>query len=280
LWLGGPGVALGYWNRPGLTADRFVPDGFSGAVGGRLYRTGDLVCWRPDGTLEFLGRMDHQVKVRGFRVELGEVEVVLAAHPLVGGCVVVAHRPEAGPVRLVGYVEPAEGAVVVVERVRAFLVERLPEYMVPSALVVVERLPLNPNGKVDRHRLPAPEGDVLAAQVGFVAPRNSVEEVIAGIWTDVLGVARIGVHDNFFALGGHSLHGLQVTARIERDLRTHVPIRQLFEHPTVMRLAFSMVKSAPRPEQLVQIASIVLKVKSLTSVEISEILEQRKGQIS
>ncbi|WP_239098787.1 amino acid adenylation domain-containing protein, partial [Micromonospora qiuiae] len=153
LWLGGPGVAWGYWNRAGLTADRFVPDGFSGAVGGRLYRTGDVVCWRPDGSLEFVGRVDHQVKVRGFRVELGEVESVVVAHPAVASGVVVAVRSGDGPVRLVGYVQPVVGEPVSVAQLREFVGERLPEHMVPVSFVVMDSLPLNPNGKIDRRAL-------------------------------------------------------------------------------------------------------------------------------
>ncbi len=204
LYVGGVGLARGYLERPELTAERFVPHPFSVTPGARLYRTGDRVRWRADGQLEYLGRVDFQVKLRGFRIELGEVESVLREHPAVGGCVVVV-RQEAGDKRLVSYVVAREGQAVEVARLRAHLRQRLPEYMVPSAIVVLEALPLTSSGKVDQKALPSPEGLSTRSAEPFVAPRDALELQLARLWERLLGVESVGVHSNFFELGGHSL---------------------------------------------------------------------------
>jgi amino acid adenylation domain-containing protein len=230
LWVGGAGVTRGYLGRPGLTAERFVPDPFSGHAGARLYRTGDRVRWRADGAMDFLGRLDHQVKVRGFRIELGEVEAVLRRHECVADCAVVA-RGEAGDPRLVAYIVGEAEA----EELRAHLRRSLPEYMVPSAFVFLEALPLTPNGKLDRKALPAP--DFVSAEERYVAPRTPVEEVLAGIWAEVLRLERVGVQGNFFDLGGHSLLATRVVSRIREVFRVDLPLRALFEGPTVAELA-------------------------------------------
>ncbi|QOC93359.1 non-ribosomal peptide synthetase [Micromonospora craniellae] len=267
LWLGGPGVAWGYWDRPGLTADRFVPDGFSGVPGARLYRTGDVVFRRPDGSLEFVGRADHQVKVRGFRVELGEVESALLAYPAVASAVVVAARSDGAPVRLVGYVEPAAGAPVSVAGLREFLAERLPEHAVPSVFVVMDALPLTPNGKIDRAALPDPDTDQRVDQVAFRAPADPLEQIIAATWGEVLDVAEIGLDDNFFGLGGHSLHAVQVCGRLERTLRTPVSVRHLVEQPTVADLARRLRAEGPDAGRIDQIAAVVVQVRRLSPTE-------------
>ncbi|MFF0722720.1 amino acid adenylation domain-containing protein [Micromonospora sp. NPDC003816] len=267
LWLGGPGVAWGYWDRPGLTADRFVPDGFSGVPGARLYRTGDVVFRRPDGSLEFVGRADHQVKVRGFRVELGEVESALLGYPAVASAVVVAARSEGAPVRLVGYVEPVAGAPVSVAELREFLAERLPEHAVPTAFVVMDTLPLTPNGKIDRAALPDPDTDQRADQAAFRAPADPLEQIIAEVWGEVLDVAGIGLDDNFFGLGGHSLHAVQVCGRLERTLRTPVSVRHLVEQPTVADLARRLRAEGPDAGRLDRIAAVVMQVRRLSPTE-------------
>ncbi|HSS51591.1 MAG TPA: amino acid adenylation domain-containing protein, partial [Thermoanaerobaculia bacterium] len=240
IHVGGAGVARGYLARPALTAERFVPDPFvggtAGGVGGqRLYRSGDLARWRRDGDLEYLGRIDRQVKVRGFRIELGEIEAALAEHPGVREAAVVAREDRPGDVRLVGYVGSAAGPGPSQQALAAFLAERLPGYMVPAAWVLLDRLPLTANGKVDRAALPAP------AQRGeggaYVAPRSPVEEVLAGIWEEVLALERVGVEDDFFALGGHSLGAAQVISRVLKAFSVELPLRLLFEHPTVAALA-------------------------------------------
>jgi amino acid adenylation domain-containing protein len=231
LYVGGPAVPRGYGRQPGLTAEKLVPDPFAKAPGARLYRTGDRVRWRADGVLEYLGRLDAQVKVRGFRLEPGEIEAVLRRNAGVADCVVVARRDASGDRRLVAYVAGEVNA----EEMRAQARQSLPEYMVPSAFVVLERLPLTPNGKVDRRALPAPEHEL--AEERYVAPRTPAEEVLAGIWAEVLRRDRVGIHDHFFELGGHSLLVIRVLSRIGRALGVELPVRALFEAPTVAELA-------------------------------------------
>jgi amino acid adenylation domain-containing protein len=239
LYVGGDGLARGYLGRPGLTAERFVPDPFGAAPGGRLYRTGDLARWRADGALEFLGRLDHQVKLRGFRVELGEVEAALGQHPGVREAAVLAREAAPGDLRLVAYVVGAGEAAPAPEELRAFLRARLPEYMVPAAFVALESLPLTPNGKVDRRALPAPELGARAADRPYQAPATALERVLAELWGEVLGVpaSGVGVHDNFFELGGHSLLATQLVARVRDHLQAELPLRHVFEAPTVAGLA-------------------------------------------
>ncbi len=239
LLLGGAGLARGYLNRPDLTAERFVPDP-AGRPGERLYRTGDLVRRRADGELEFLGRLDHQVKIRGFRIELGEIEAALLAHPEVREAVVVA-RAESGETRLVAYTAPGVPAGL-----RESLRERLPDYMIPAAFVGLESLPLTPNGKVDRKSLPASERRDRADEEEE-GPRRPLEEILAGIWSEVLRLERVGVRANFFELGGHSLLATQVVSRVREVCGVELPLRRLFESPTVEDLA-AQVEAARRAE--------------------------------
>jgi len=238
--IGGAGVSRGYLGRPGLTAERFVPDPFGGGAGGRLYRTGDLARRLPDGTIEFLGRIDHQIKVRGFRVELGEIEAALRSHPAVGEAVVAAWEEAPGGKALAAYVVPREDASLDPVELRAFLGRVLPDYMVPPRFVRLDALPLTPNGKIDRSALPAPEREPAAAtgDPGAPgAPRTIVEEVVAGIWTEVLGVGAVGPRDDFFALGGHSLLAMRVISRTRQAFRVELPMRSLFDRPTLEGLA-------------------------------------------
>jgi hypothetical protein len=245
LYVGGAGVGRGYLGDPARTAAAFVPDPFGaecGAPGARLYRTGDLARRLADGSLEFLGRIDHQVKIRGHRIELGEIETVLCLHPGVAGAVAIAHRPGDGPAQLVAYValrgEGAAGAPPAGPTdLRAYLQARLPPYMVPGQVIVLEALPLSPNGKVDRRQLPAPEAVRPQADAPAEPPSGAVEEAIARIWCDVLGVAGVGALDNFFDLGGHSLLLVQVHGRLQELLERDVPIVELFRRPTVRALA-------------------------------------------
>ncbi|HYG80435.1 MAG TPA: condensation domain-containing protein, partial [Pyrinomonadaceae bacterium] len=234
FYVGGAGLARGYLGRPRLTAQRFVPDPFSGKAGGRLYRTGDVGRMLRGGGLEYVGRADNQVKIRGFRIELGEVEAALSSHPGVRECAVVAREEAGGGRRLVAYVAGRGEAGV--GELRSHLKGRLPEYMVPQAFVVLDALPLTENGKVDRRALPEPEGRV--ADVGrYVAPRTAAEELVAGVWAEVLGVGRVGVEENFFELGGHSLLATQVASRVRDVFGVEVPLRAIFERPTVAGLA-------------------------------------------
>lgn len=236
IYIGGIGVARGYINSPALTAERFLPNPFSSEPGARWYRTGDLARRRSDGNVEFLGRSDHQVKIRGMRIELGEIEAVLAQHEGVRRCVVVAREDVPGQRQLVAYVltTPDEPAVSATE-LRSYLKEKLPEYMVPAFFVSLTELPLTPNGKVDRRALPAPER--AEAEQSFAAPRTVVEELLVAIWRQVLQLDRVGIHDNFFHLGGHSLLATQVLSRLRQTFGVELPLRALFEFPSVAGLA-------------------------------------------
>jgi hypothetical protein len=232
LYIAGAGLARGYLNNRALTAERFVACPFGS--GKRMYRTGDLVRWRRDGTLEFAGRADEQIKLRGFRVEPGEIEAVLTARPDVAQAVVIAREDEPGDKRLVAYVVPAPGATVTPADLRARVAQTLPDYMVPSACVLLEAVPLTPNGKVDRAELRAPEHTGVAGARG---PRTPLEEMLCGLFAELLRVAGVGIDDNFFELGGHSLLATRVISRIRAVLGPQVPIRALFDAPTVAELA-------------------------------------------
>jgi amino acid adenylation domain-containing protein len=240
LHLGGAGLARAYLGRPELTAEKFVPHPYS-HDGARLYRTGDQVRWLADGTLEFLGRWDQQVKLRGFRVELGEIESALNEHEAVQESVVVAQEDEPGERRLVAYVVTAsDDPNFNGSELRSYLRERLPEYMVPSAFVPLEQLPLTPNGKVDRRALPAPEQDGSSALLEYVAPRTQTEELLCQLWAGVLKAERVGITDNFFELGGHSLLATQLVSRVREIFQVDLPLRRLFELPTVSDLAAAL----------------------------------------
>ncbi|HYR08202.1 MAG TPA: amino acid adenylation domain-containing protein, partial [Longimicrobium sp.] len=230
-YVGGDGVVRGYLDRPGLTAERFVPDPFASEPGARMYRTGDRLRWKADGRLEFIGRVDEQVKVRGFRIEPGEIEATLTAHAHVHEARVIVREDEPGEQRLVAYVVGEADADALREHLRL----SLPEYMVPSAFVRLERIPLTPNGKLDVKALPAL--DLASAGERYVAPRTPVEEVLAEIWAEVLRLERVGVRDSFFELGGHSLLATRVVSRIRAVFGVELPLRALFEGPTVAELA-------------------------------------------
>lgn len=245
LCVGGLGVARGYRNRADLTADRFIPDPFDHALGARLYRTGDMARYRPDGNVEFLGRLDHQIKIRGFRIEPGEIEAAIGGHPAVQQAAVVAVEAvtnEPSPSlpmdkRLAAYIVPVGEPGPTDGELRRFLQESLPDYMVPSAFVFIPALPLTPNGKVDRDALPTPDWSRRQLDGEYVSPRTATEEMLVGIWTRVLGVERVGVRDDFFGLGGHSLLATQVISRMRETLRVDLPLRNIFEAPTVEALA-------------------------------------------
>ncbi|MBZ4423049.1 non-ribosomal peptide synthase/polyketide synthase, partial [Myxococcus sp. RHSTA-1-4] len=258
LFIGGTGVGRGYVGRPDLTAERFIPDAFSTTPGERLYRTGDLARWLADGTIEFLGRIDHQVKVRGFRIELGEIEVALSRQPGVSAAVVVAREDVPGDKRLVAYVVQEPGHPSTMADLRSALEQRLPEYMVPSAFVRLDAFPLNSNGKVDRAALPAPEAGSYAERKAYVAPRTPTEELMAGLWAQVLRLDRVSMEDDFFELGGHSLMAMQLVSRIRAAFQVELPVRELFESLTVAKLALrvealKLAGSGAQPPALVAV---------------------------
>jgi amino acid adenylation domain-containing protein len=240
LYIGGPCLTRGYLNRPDITAALFIPHPFAEEPGARLYKTGDLVRYLPGGNLEFLGRIDHQVKVRGFRIELGEIEAVLEMHGHVRESVVMAREDTPGNQRLVAYLVPEEEQQIALAELRAFLREKLPDYMIPYAYSIMDAFPLTANGKVDRQALPAPEQLDPELTENFVTPRDPTEEVIAGICAEVLGLTRLGVHDNLFDLGCHSLLATKIVARLREAMRVELPLLSLFEAPTVAGLAESI----------------------------------------
>jgi amino acid adenylation domain-containing protein len=259
LYIGGDGLARGYRGRPALTAERFVPDPFSGERGARLYRTGDLARWLPGGALECLGRVDHQVKVRGFRIELGEIETALARHPDIRQAVAVVREDTPGDRRLTAYIVPAPGREPAAKDLRDHLHETLPDYMIPSAFVLLEALPLSPNGKVNRAALPRPQAATQSAEE-YVAPVTPVEQALAEIWAAVLGVDKVGARDNFFDRGGHSLLGMQVVARLRDAYQIEVPVKLLFDAPTLADLARiveqDLVRSAGDDEMAALLADL------------------------
>ncbi|HEU4885339.1 MAG TPA: amino acid adenylation domain-containing protein, partial [Longimicrobium sp.] len=240
LYVGGAGVARGYLDRPALTAERFVPDPLSGEPGARLYRTGDLGRWLPEGALAFAGRTDAQVKVRGYRVEPGEIEARLVEHPAVREAVVLAREDAPGEKRLVAYVVGDETGA---DLLRAHLAERLPEHMVPAAYVRLDSMPLTPSGKVDRRALPAPDGGAYPRR-GYEAPSGRVEEAVAAIWVELLGAERMGRHDHFFELGGHSLLATRVVSRVRRTLGVEAAPRDLFDRPVLADFARGLETAA------------------------------------
>jgi amino acid adenylation domain-containing protein len=241
LHIGGESVARGYLNRPDLTAEKFIPDPFSGTPGARMYKTGDLARYRPDGNIEFLGRADQQVKIRGFRIELGEIEAVLGQHPAVRDAAVLAREDVPGEKRLVAYVVADETT----DALRRFLQEKLPEPMIPAVVMALEALPLMPNGKIDRRALPAPDRSRPELEKAFVAPRDDLELQLAQIWEEVLGVRPVGVRDNFFELGGHSLLAVRLFAVIEKRLAKKLPLTTVFQGATVEHLAGILRQQAP-----------------------------------
>jgi acyl carrier protein len=232
-------LARGYLNRPDLTAEKFVPNPHGPEPGSRMYRTGDLARYLPDGDIEYLGRMDDQMKLHGYRIEPGEIEAALTAMSGVREAVVVALSDQSGDKRLVAYIvmdeAPGRDGEDAVAGLRSALRQSLPDYMVPSHFMVLEGLPLNANGKVDRKALPTPAGTAFSAQ-SYVAPQTPIEEAVAQIWCEVLGLDRVGVTDDFFDLGGHSLQATRVVSRIEDLLGVTLPLKTMFDAPTIEKI--------------------------------------------
>jgi acyl carrier protein len=239
LHIGGAGLARGYLHRPDLTAAAFIPNPFGPPDAPRLYKTGDLARYRPDGAIAFLGRLDHQVKLHGFRIELGEIEACLARHPGVRQAVVSRREDPPGHPQLIAYVVPSAGgelSALALDEIRDTLEPHLPDYMMPTAIMGLPELPLLPNGKIDRRALPAPQGAGAPADA-FVAPRNATETHLATLWREILHVERVGIHDPFFTLGGNSLIATRLTSRLRAAFDLDLPLRTLFERPTIAALA-------------------------------------------
>ena len=284
LCLGGVGIARGYLNRPELTAEKFVPDPFeivsgqSGQGGERLYRTGDLARSLPRGGIDFLGRIDHQVKVRGFRVELGEIETALRKHPGVKDALLLSEdREESGEQRLVAYVVFEPGGAPSAEDLRRYLQGKLPSYMIPASFVSLERFPMTAGGKIDRIALLKMQGDVLKPQTERIFPRNPVEQQLAEIWSELLGVREIAVNDNFFALGGHSLIATQIVARILDIYGVEIPLRRVFESPTVADLASTIAEAMAEQEEESNLESLLSEVEALSKEKASAMLGEAQA---
>ncbi|MFQ5615529.1 MAG: amino acid adenylation domain-containing protein, partial [Anaerolineales bacterium] len=276
MYIGGIGVTRGYLNRPGLTADRFIPDPFGSQPGARLYKTGDIARYLPDGSIEFLGRMDDQVKIRGYRIELGEIEVILGQYPAVQEVAVIAREDTPGEKRLVAYVTPNPGQELTVRALRDYLSKKLPDYMVPSAYIFMDVLPRTPIGKLDQEVLPAPARVRPNLDIAFVVPRTPLEEVLAGIWAEVLDVEEVGVDDNFFELGGHSILVTQLASRVRNTLPVELPLRTLFEMPTVAGLAESLLQNPDEREKIEKIAQLMVKIAHLSEDEVDALLKEKR----
>ncbi len=275
LCVAGVSLARGYLNRPEMTNAKFIRDPFSQEPGARLYRTGDLTRYRRDGNIEFLGRIDDQVKVRGFRIELGEVESALRQHAALRDAAVVAREDAPGDKRLVAYVVPHREPAPSGGELKSFLKQQLPEYMVPSIFMAMASLPLSPSGKVDRRALPAPDMTRPELAHAYVPPRNSTEEKLAALCAELLGVDRVGVYDSFFDLGGHSLLATQFISRVRDDFRVELPLRNLFETPTISELATSIGAMQAQQSQMDKIAQMLKSVEQLSPTEVQAMLEQK-----
>jgi natural product biosynthesis luciferase-like monooxygenase protein len=273
LCIGGAGVVRGYLNRSELTAEKFIRNPFTAEPDARIYRTGDLARYRSDGSIEFLGRMDHQVKIRGHRIELPEIEAVLGQHASVRESAVIAREDVPGDKRVVAYVVWQPGVPREAKVLRSFLLAQLPEYMVPSAFVSLDRLPQTPNGKIDRRALPAPEGVQESDARQFVAPRTPVEEVLADLWVELLGVDRVGAEDNFFELGGHSLLATQLITRLREIFRVELPLGIIFEAATVSGLAAFMIAHESKPGLTEKTALILKQIEDMSETEVNAKLQ-------
>jgi amino acid adenylation domain-containing protein len=275
---GGVGLARGYLGRPALTAEKFIPDPFGAVPGARMYKTNDAARFRPDGEVELIGRMDFQVKIRGMRVELDEIAAALRRCPAVRECVVLAREDTPGDKRLVAYVVPEAGQRADAPALRRRLAESLPDYMLPAAFVELDALPLSPNGKIDRRALPAPGTGRPELEEPFAAARTPVEEVIVGVWSEVLGVERVGVRDDFAELGGHSLHATRIASRLRETFAVEVPLRALFESATVARQG-ELVESLGREARtdVTKAARLHLLVNSMSDAEVLSLLAGGNG---
>jgi amino acid adenylation domain-containing protein len=278
LFIGGAGLSRGYLNRPELTAEKFLPNPFAEEHGARLYRTGDVARYHENGEIEFLGRVDEQVKVRGYRIEPGEIEALLRRHPSIRESLVIARNDEGYGQRLVGYLVAQPDSTLSVSELREHLKQELPEYMIPSNWVFLESLPLTPNGKLNRQALPAPDGarpDIIS---NFTAPRTPVEEKLSDIWCETLVLERAGIHDNFFELGGHSLLATQIISRVRASFQVELPLRSLFESPTIAELAVIILQLKAARQDEDEMASLLSQVENMSASEIESYMQMWANQ--
>jgi acyl carrier protein len=287
ICVGGDCLALGYWRRPELTSERFVPSPFKSSDSPRLYKTGDLARYLPDGDIEFLGRADNQVKISGMRVELGEIEAALNSHPQIREAVVTVTSQSLDRYRLVAYFIARDGRPSIGNELQRFLRSNLPDHMIPSDFLLVDAFPLLPSGKVNRKALSSMAAERIVAERTFVAPRTETEEKLTQIWREVLSIDQVGVEDNFFDIGGHSLIVIQVIARIRKVLDVEVPFRTLFEEPTIAALADQVNKAIgkglkartpilARRKDLISSnrEALLAQLNSLSTDEVNELLKQ------
>jgi amino acid adenylation domain-containing protein/FkbH-like protein len=274
MYVGGAGVARGYLNRPDLNSERFIPDMFRPGADKRLYKSGDQARRLANGDIEYLGRIDQQVKIRGFRIELGEIETVLASHPGVRESVVVINSDESGEKRLIAYLVPNNGQPVTSADLYSYLKERLPEYMVPAAFVKLERMPLTSNGKIDRRALPDADVARPEAESAYVAPRTPLEEEVVEAWKEVLGLQRVGVHENFFEIGGHSLLATKVIILLRSRLGINVSLRLLFENPTVAGMATALMDTLLEHAEEPALADMISEVEGLSDEDARQMREE------
>lgn len=274
MYVGGAGVARGYLNRPELNNERFLPDMFHPANGNRLYKSGDQARRLANGDIEYLGRIDQQVKIRGFRIELGEIETVLASHPGVRESVVIINSDESGEKRLIAYLVPNTAQAVSSSELHAFMKERLPEYMIPAAFVKLEKMPLTSNGKIDRRALP--DADIMRPETegAYVAARTPLEEEVVEAWKEVLGLQRIGIHENFFEIGGHSLLATKVIILLRSRLGINLSLRLLFENPTVAGMATALMETLLEHTEEPALADMISEVEGLSDEDARQMREE------
>lgn len=274
LYIGGDGLSRGYLNHSDLTADRFVPDPFSLRPGARLYKTGDLARFLRNGEIEYIGRNDFQVKIRGYRIELGEIEFALAQHPCVRQAVVTARETNGRDKRLIAYLVLKEPGAVSAQQLKEFLKGQFPEYMVPFSFVMLDELPLTTTGKVDRNALPLDQIGVEANEK-YLAPQTALEQVLASIFAEILSLERVSADDSFFDLGGHSLLATQVLSRVREAFQLKVPLRKLFEAPTVAGFATVILEDEAERKRVEATAELLLKVVNFSDQEVQQLLVKR-----
>jgi amino acid adenylation domain-containing protein len=279
ICISGAGLARGYLNRADLTAEKFMPIPYGREAGARLYRTGDIGRYLLDGRVDYLGRADDQEKMHGYRIELGEIESVIRESEGIKECAAAVKEDEDGNKRLVAYVAREPGSSISISELRSHVAKKLPEYMVPSAYMILDELPLTPSGKINRPALPEPGRARRGQESTFISPRNVIEEVLAGIFSEVLKVEPVGVHDNFFNLGGHSILATQLVSRLRKTFQVSLPLRQFFESPTVAAISQTLVAGEIKPGQTERVATLIKKVENLSTEDLEELVGE-KGEAS